>query len=110
MHNKLAIKALSAHTCLGKGAAFSAAAMRCGYDGFEETTFAQPHSIDRQLGAMIEAENGLRGLAKLISLCRHSVEEMHNVTDENFSNIPLFICLQEIQRPGAFFWFPRCTW
>ena len=102
MQKILKIKALSTQTCLAKGAAFTAAAMRCGYDGFEETTFAQPHSIDTQLGATIETEGGLRGLAKLISLCRHSIEEISNVTDETFSNIPLFICLQEMQRPGAF--------
>jgi len=52
----LNLKAQTAQTCLAKGAALTAAAMRCGYDGFEETSFTQPNSAEMQLGAKIEGK------------------------------------------------------
>jgi hypothetical protein len=55
----LKLKALSTYTCLAKGAIFTAAAMRCGYDGFEETSFTQPNSAEMQLGAKIEGKESL---------------------------------------------------
>jgi len=60
MHKSLKVKKLANYSCLAKGAAFTAAAMHCGYDGFEETSFAQPHNTDKQLGATINKNYSMR--------------------------------------------------
>lgn len=102
MNNLLKIKSLSAYSCLAKGAEFTAAAMRCGYDGFAETSFTQPHSIDKQLGAMTDMRSNTRGLAKLIELCADAVTEISQKNHIDVSQIPLYICLQERDRLSSF--------
>lgn len=102
MNTPLKLKSLSIHSCLAKGAIFTASAMRCGYDGFEETSFAQPHNTDKQLGATIENDSNTRGLAKLIELCKDVVLEITDKTSIDFSKVPLYICLQELDRPSSF--------
>jgi len=102
MNKLLKIKSLSAHSCLAKGAEFTAAAMHCGYDGFEETSFAQPHDIDKQLGATINNDSKTRGLAKLIELCENVVLEIKQTNNIDFSIVPLYICMQELDRPSSF--------
>ncbi len=102
MNKLLKIKSLASHSCLAKGAAFTASAMHCGYDGFEETSFSQPHNTDKQLGATINNDSNTRGLAKLIELCENVVLEIRQRNNIDFSIVPLYICLQEIARPSSF--------
>jgi 3-oxoacyl-[acyl-carrier-protein] synthase-1 len=102
MQKILKVKKLAIHSCLAKGATFTAAAMHCGYDGFEETSFAQPYSIENQLGATIRNDFNTRGLSKLIELCGNVVTEITQTNHIDFSKVPLYICLQEIERPSSF--------
>jgi len=102
MNKSLKIQSLSIHSCLAQGAEFTAAAMRCGYDGFEETSFTQPYNLEKQLGAIVSNESNIRGLAKLIELCSNTVNEIKQKVSINFSEVPLYLCLQEVSRPGSF--------
>jgi len=98
----LKLKALSTYTCLAKGAIFTAAAMRCGYDGFEETSFTQPNSAEMQLGAKIEGKESLRGLEKLIYLSSETIQTMVKNHKVSITTTPIYLCLQELNRPSYF--------
>jgi len=101
MKTPLKIKALSLHSCLGKGAEFNASAMRCNYDGFEETDFMQNSRIGPQIGASMKLE--VRGIKKLTYLCQLALEEILKQERLDFSTVPIYICLQEKeQRPMLF--------
>ena len=98
----LKVNSLGIHSCLAYGAPLTAAAMRCGYDGFGGTSFTQPYVLKKQLGATIDTKSNARGLTKLIGLCKEVVQEIAQSQNIDFGKVPLYICLQDIDRPSAF--------
>jgi len=97
----LKIKSLAMHSCLAKGAELNASAMRCEYDGFTETSFTQPHSIEPQLGAMVDIEE--RGLDKLTRLALDVIKEAVEGKDIDLNRLPIYFCLQDLtDRPSYF--------
>ena len=102
MNKNLNLKAQTTQTCLAVGAELSAAAMRCGYDGFEQSSFTQPNSTQMQLGAEIKIQESLRGLEKLIYLSSTIIQSMVKEHKVEITTIPIYLCLQELNRPSYF--------
>ena len=105
MNPALAVTGLGMCSALGHGAAINAAAMRCGYDGFEQTPFTEPHSIEPQLGATAYFRNPedriqLRGLARLATLAHTAIHEALSEAGRSWRETPLLLCLAEPERPG----------
>lgn len=100
----LAIKGLGMISCLGIGAEANAAAMRCGYDGFQETSFMQPYHAEPQLGAMIElADAQLRGIPKLAHMGQVVINEAtQGVSLDNADELQLLLCLPDTQAQPSY--------
>ena len=96
----LAIAGMGMISCLGEGAEVNAAAMRCDYDGFVETSFNQPYSSEPQLGAQIETD--LRGIAKLSYMNKVAVEEAIKDLPEGYEGLTVIYCMPEKSRHTFF--------
>lgn len=96
----LAIAGLGMISCLGEGAEINAAAMRCDYDGFTQTSFNQPYSSEPQLGAQIESE--LRGIDKLSYMNKIAIKEAIKNLPEDHENLPIIYCMPEKSRQSFF--------
>ena len=96
----LAIAGMGMISCLGEGAEVNAAAMRCDYDGFSQTTFNQPFSSEPQLGAQIETE--LRGIPKLTYMNKVAVKEAIKDLPEGFQGLTVIYCMPEKSRQSFF--------
>jgi len=96
----LAIAGMGMISCLGEGAEVNAAAMRCDYDGFSQTTFNQPFSSEPQLGAQIETD--LRGIAKLSYMNIVAVKEAIKDLPEGYEGLTLIYCMPEKSRQSFF--------
>ena len=96
----LAIAGMGIISCLGEGAEINAAAMRCGYDGFEQTTFNQPYSIDKQIGAQIDSE--IRGLRRIIYMSKVVVKEAIQDLPDGYEGLNIIYCMPEKSSTSIF--------
>ena len=70
----LAIAGLGMISCLGEGAEVNASAMRCGYDGFQQTMLNQPFSeTQKQIGAVVDSD--LWGIDKFSYMSKTVIDE-----------------------------------
>jgi len=96
----LSIAGLGMISSLGEGSEVNAAAMRCNYDGFQETLFNQPYYAKKQLGAPVESE--LSGVNKLSYMSMVAVKEAINKLPKAYPGLNVIYCLPE-QSPITFF-------
>lgn len=96
----LAIAGLGMISCLGEGAEVNAAAMRCDYDGFQETAFNQPFSSEMQIGAQIETE--LRGISKITYMNTVAVKEAIKDLPEGYQGLTVIYCMPEKSQTSFF--------
>jgi len=89
----LSIAGLGMISCLGEGAEANAAAMRCDYDGFQETHFNQSSNPEKQLGAPIESD--LRGIEKLRYMRKIAVDEAIKNLPEKYPGLNVIYCLPD---------------
>ena len=100
----MTIAGLGMISCLGSGAEANAAAMRCGYDGFQETAFHQLYSAEPQLGAPVALEGdaqNLRGIARLARMSQIVIQQATEALSTDYQNLPVIFCLQDQDRPGV---------
>ena len=97
----LAIAGLGMVSCLGSSAELNAAAMRCDYDGFQETPFMQPYHAEPQIGAMValaDEHQHLRGIKKLAHLGQAVINEATQQVSpaaQDKQQIQLLLCLAD---------------
>lgn len=89
----LSIVGLGIISCLGEGAEVNAAAMRCDYDGFQETDFNQPFNVNKQIGAPIEGN--LRGIEKLSYMSTVAVSEAIKNLPNNYQGLNVIYCMPD---------------
>ena len=100
----MTIAGLGMVSCLGSGAEANAAAMRCGYDGFQETAFHQPYSAEPQLGASVALEGDeqyLRGIARLARMSQIAIQQAIEPLPSDYENLQLIFCLPDKDHPGV---------
>ncbi len=87
-------------TAVGYDAPASCAAIRCAVDNFQETRFMDQGGA-WQLGAAVELQEPVRGRLKLIRMAAQAIAETLNEQgDVQASQIPLLLCVAELERPG----------
>lgn len=96
----LAIAGMGMISCLGEGAEVNAAAMRCGYDGFQETLFNQPFSSEKQLGAQVDSE--LRGVSRITYMNKVAVEEAIKDLPKGYEGLSIIYCMPEKSSTSTF--------
>ncbi len=100
----MTIAGLGMISCLGSGAEINAAAMRCDYDGFQETAFHQPYSAEPQLGASVALEGDeqyLRGIARLARMSQIAIQQAIAELPTDDQGLQVVFCLQNADRPGV---------
>jgi 3-oxoacyl-[acyl-carrier-protein] synthase-1 len=91
--NPLSVVGLGMVSCLGEGAEITAAAMRCEYDGFQQTEFKQPFNDEFQIGAKIESE--LHGIKKLCYMSANAVEEAIQKLPKKYQGLNVIYCMPD---------------
>jgi 3-oxoacyl-[acyl-carrier-protein] synthase I len=96
------VLAIGMVTGVGLSAPASCAAMRCGINHFEETSF-----IDRLgawiVGSEVQLEKPFRGLSKLTKMATLAIAECLEALPAKArrdASVPLFLCVAEEDRPG----------
>lgn len=87
-------------SCLANGSPLNAAAMRCGYDGYQCLQFKQPYSDHPQVGAAIDSN--LTGLPRLSHMLEEAIKEATALLPMNYENLPVLLCLPEKTLPTHF--------
>ncbi len=80
-------------SCLGEGAEINAAAMRCEYDGFQQTEFTQPFTQAIQIGAPIETD--LSGIKKLSYMSTVVVKQAIAKLPKNYQGLTVLYCMPD---------------
>lgn len=96
----LAIISTGMVTPVGLDSASSCAAIRCAIDNFGETRFIDAGG-EWQIGSEVRLEKPWRGRTKLLKMAAMSISEcLAAAGTTETTNIPLFLCLPESDRPG----------
>ncbi len=96
MLRPLSVKALGMISALGVGAEFNAAAMRCGYDGFESADNIYPDKTGLHI-AQAPLPLSLRGNSRFKEMVKRAVADAHLKIDE----IALCVCMPHLSINGA---------
>ncbi len=95
----LAIKALGMVSALGVGAEFNAAAIRCGYDGFESAGHIYPDHT-----GLIMAKTGIdlqiRGNSRLKAMALQAIEDLVSSV-EHMIEVDVYICIPNLAKNGV---------
>ena len=89
----LAVKGLGMRSCLGGGAEWNAAIMRCGYSNFFPTDFIGRNPGEPYLGARIEGLDPLGGIARYVEMAAAVIEETLGGERKALPTLPLICCL-----------------
>jgi 3-oxoacyl-[acyl-carrier-protein] synthase I len=101
----MSIIGLGMVSCLGSGAELNAAAMRCGYDGFVQTSFQHPGRRNKQVGAPITDEltgEKLSDFEKLGVMIRKVINRAITSLPMDYSDLPVIFCMPN-KTPATYF-------
>jgi 3-oxoacyl-[acyl-carrier-protein] synthase-1 len=100
IHQPMSIIGLGMISALASGAVFNAAAMQCAYDGFTQTSFVRPGSLEPLIGAPVPEEllgGNFCGLKKLTRMASIAIKEAIESLPANYSGLPVIFCLPDKQ-------------
>lgn len=102
MNRALKIQAVGMFSGLARNAEANCAAMRLGYDCFQQTQFRVPSSYACINGAVADADNPVRGLNRLAHMLTQAVEDALvccPIPLEQLGLIRTLICLPDTRKP-----------
>jgi 3-oxoacyl-[acyl-carrier-protein] synthase-1 len=94
----MSILGLGMVSALASGATFNAAAMRCAYDGFTQTSFVRPRSLEPLIGAPVPVEllgGNFCGIKKLAKMAYLAIEEATESLPSNYDGLLVIFCLPD---------------
>jgi 3-oxoacyl-[acyl-carrier-protein] synthase-1 len=101
----MSIVGLGMVSCLASGAELNAAAMRCHYDGFIQTTFQHPGRTNKQVGAPVTDEltgEKLADFEKLGVMLRKVINRAISSLPVDYADLPVFFSMPN-KTPATYF-------
>jgi 3-oxoacyl-[acyl-carrier-protein] synthase-1 len=101
----MSIVGLGMVSCLASGAELNAAAMRCNYDGFTQTTYQHPGRTNKQVGAPVSDEltgEKLADFEKLGVMLRKVINRAVSSLPVDYADLPVFISMPN-KVPATYF-------
>ncbi|MGP0001820.1 MAG: hypothetical protein ACLPKW_29340 [Acetobacteraceae bacterium] len=98
----LAVLSVGFISGVGSTAEASCAAIRCGINSFQETQFIGRDG-ELLVGSAVVLEEPWRGIVKLAKMVARAITECFAATDDaQPDQVPVLVCIAEVERPGRF--------
>ena len=98
----LAVLGVGLVSGVGSTAEESCAAIRCGINNFQETQFIGRDG-ELLVGSAVELEEPWRGIVKLAKMAARAIRECFAAAEDGKpEQVPVLVCIAELERPGRF--------